>query len=81
MPNSGRAQSPAECHVTSWYNDDIHHARKLCRINEKMWRKTDLETLQQIFVQHRTAVNIMMHEAKCNHFKTVLSNGDFKTCL
>ena len=65
----------------SWYNDDIHHTRKLRRINEKTWRKTGLEIHRQIFVQHQTAVTIMIQEAKCNHVTAVLSNGDSKTCF
>ena len=39
-----------------WYNDDIHNARQLRRINETRWRETKLEIHRQIFVQHRSEV-------------------------
>ena len=64
-----------------WYNDDIHHARKLRRVNEKMWRKTALEIHRQIFAEHRNTVNAMIHLAKCDYFKSKLSDGDSKTCF
>ena len=40
-----------------------------------------MEIHQQISAQHWTAVNIKIHEAKCYHFKAVLSNGGSKTCF
>ena len=61
-----------------WYNDDIHHVRKLRRVNEKMWRKTGLEIHRQIFAEHR---NTVIHLAKCDYFKSKLSDGDSKTCF
>ena len=64
-----------------WYNDEIHHARKLRRVNEKIWRKTRLEIHRQIFADHRNTVNTMINLAKCDYFKTKLSDGDSKTCF
>ena len=46
-----------------WYNDDIHNARQLRRINETRWRESRLEINRQIFVQHRSEVNTMISRA------------------
>ena len=64
-----------------WHNDEIHHARKLRRVNETIWRKTRLEIHRQMFADHRNTVNTMIHLAKCDYFKTKLPDGDSKTCF
>ena len=64
-----------------WYNDDIHNARQLRRINETRWRKTKLEIHRQIFVQHRSQVNTMISRAKQQYYEQKLAATDQKTCF
>lgn len=64
-----------------WYNDDIHHARKLRRYNEKKWRKSGLEIHRQIFMQHRAEVTAMIVKAKAAHYKEMLGSSDMKSCF
>ena len=64
-----------------WYNDDIHNARQLRRINETRWRDTKLEIHRQIFVQHRSEVNTMISRAKQQYYEHKLAATDQKTCF
>ena len=64
-----------------WYNDDIHNARQLRRINETRWRETKLEIHLQIFVQHRSEVNTMISRAKQQYYEHKLAATDQKTCF
>ena len=64
-----------------WYNDDIHNARQLRRINETRWRETKLEIHRQIFVQHRSEVNTMISRAKQQYYEHKLAATDQKTCF
>ena len=64
-----------------WYNDDIHNARALRRSNEMRLRKTKLQIHRHIYVQHRTAVNAMITRAKRDHYESVLSSLDQRTCF
>ena len=63
-----------------WYNDDIHNARQLRRINETRWRESRLEIDRQIFVQHRSEVNTMISRAKQQYYEHKLAATDQKTC-
>ena len=64
-----------------WYNDDIHNARQLRRINETRWRESRLEIHRQIFVQHRSEVNTMISRAKQQYYEQKLAATDQKTCF
>ena len=59
-----------------WYNDDIHNARQLRRINETRWRETKLEIHRQIFIQHRQEVNTMISRAKQQYYDHKLAATD-----
>ena len=62
-----------------WYNDDIHNARQLRRINETRWRETRLDIYRQIFVQHRSEENTMISRAKQQYYEKKLAVTDQNT--
>ena len=64
-----------------WFTDDIHHARKLRRVNEKRWRDTRLEVHRQIYVQHRAEVNTLITRAKQRYFEEKLRSRNQKACF
>ena len=64
-----------------WLTDDIHHARQLREANERRWRATGLDVHRQIYVQHRSKVNMMITEAKRKFHCDKLTTGDPKTCF
>ena len=64
-----------------WFTDDIHHARKLRRVNEKRWRDTCLEVHRQIYVQHRAEVNTLITRAKQRYFEEKLRSRNQKACF
>ena len=74
--NCAKTKCGSQVSSVVYYNDEIHHARKLRGVNEKIWRKTRLEIHRQISVEHRNTVNTMIHLAKCD-----ISKLDYLTAI
>ena len=64
-----------------WFTDDIHHARKLRRVNEKRWRGSRLEVHRQIYEQHSAEVNRLITRAKQRYFEKKLRSRNQKACF
>ena len=63
-----------------WYNSDIAEAKRARRKAEKKWCKSKLTVDHQIYVEAREHVNLMIDQAKANHYRSKIDNaGDQKT--
>ena len=51
------------------------------KANEKRCKATGLEVHRQIYLQHRSQVNMMIKEAKIKLYCNKLTTGDPKTCF
>ena len=53
----------------SWFNDDIHTARKICRQLERKWRKNGkLEIQRQEYRNQCKVVRNLINQAKITHY-------------
>jgi hypothetical protein len=77
--------APVKCTTRSarawhpWYDNDIHHARRLRRKLERKWRKSRLQTDRQVYIEQRTATNVLIETSKQNYYKKELEHADCKT--
>lgn len=62
-----------------WYNDEIHHSRRLRRKLERKWRKSRLNTDRQLYIEQRTATNALIEKSKERYYKNEFKNADCKT--
>ena len=72
---------PVKVSVRTWYNHDIHTARRIRRRFERKWRKIKLETDRQRYVDQRMVVNNLIDNAKQTYYKMNFRCLTPKMCL
>lgn len=56
-----------------WHNEDIIQARKICRRQERCWRRTKSESDRILFQEKREAFKITLKTSKCKYYSERIS--------